>query len=195
MYHGTLSTQIPFYHERERERETMPLSKYNSDVKNEEQTVSTLCQRGRPIMFFMGFGSGGVRHVVQTAQKMPKKPADSSSSRGHVTCLGLTAVIVRQLISLHCLAFLPLLCPGLFFHLPQVEMLPCISLFKLCVKQMSSDLYDDAVQVNMSCICLRIVDVLQQWKHLCVTFKKISSSKISQNVCTRLFWKLFIQII
>lgn len=51
-----------------------------------------------------------------------------------------------------------------------------------------SDLYDDAVQVNCPVTFEKFVDVLQQWKHLCVgmTFKKnLSSCKISQNVCTK----------
>lgn len=39
-----------------------------------------------------------------------------------------------------------------------------------------SDLYDDAVQVNCPVTFEKFVDVLQQWKHLCVgmTFKKKS---------------------
>lgn len=61
-----------------------------------------------------------------------------------------------------------------------------------------SDLYDDAVQVNCPVTFEKLVDVLQQWKHLCVgmTFKEIFPLvKSARMYAQSLFWKLFIQII
>lgn len=44
-----------------------------------------------------GSGSGGVRHVVQTRRCQRNQPDSSSPSRGHSTCLCLTAVICQTL--------------------------------------------------------------------------------------------------
>lgn len=103
-------------------RETTSQKYFHKRILSQERTVSPYVSEDLPCVFLCLYGSGGVRHV-RTAQKMPKKPGPLQLCRQRTHRLPWFDCDHLSDSLYHYIVHSPL-----FFHLPQVEMFPCISL-------------------------------------------------------------------
>lgn len=182
---------------RERERDDVP-KVYRIQNLKKERTVSTSSQRGPPIVFLCGVwlwrGQACSADSPENAKETSPTPAPPAEDTSPAVVWLQSSV--RQSISLHRPAFIPLLSPVLFSPPSGWNVSTHFSLYALCLTdvgerslwwccagEMSRNVRELLMSCNSESTCVGM------------TFKNLSSCKISQNVCTSLFWKLFIQII
>lgn len=166
-------------------------------IQKRRRRASVSCLRGPPTVSLCGDWLWRGQACRQPRKCQRNQPDSSSASRGHVTCLGLTAIICQTVRITTLFSFPPIPPPP---HPPQFFFSPPsgwnvsthFSLYALCLTDVGERSLWWCCAGEMSRNVRELLMSCNSEKHLCVgmTFKNLSSCKISQNVCTSLFLQI-----
>lgn len=182
--------------ERERERDYVPKIYQIQNSKEEKKSVCIVSERTSHRVSLWGLaleGSG-----MQTAKKMPKKPARLQLRQQRTRhlpwfdCNHLSDSPYHYIVQLSSHSSSPHL-PPFFFSPPSGwNVSTHFSLYALCLTDVGERSLWWCCAGEMSRNVRELLMSCNSEKHLCVgmTFKNLSSCKISQNVCTSLFLQI-----
>lgn len=166
-------------------------------IQKRRRRASVSCLRGPPTVSLCGDWLWRGQACRQPRKCQRNQPDSSSASRGHVTCLGLTAIICQTVRITTLFSFPPIPPPPhpppFFFSPPSGwNVSTHFSLYALCLTDVGERSLWWCCAGEMSRNVRELLMSCNSEKHLCVgmTFKNLSSCKISQNVCTSLFLQI-----